>query len=445
MTGDDPFGLQFRGDRTMVVRPQPGGRRPPAGDVPRQTAFPEARALPVFEISSSVSSNPLLGAAILILSLAPHLRNPTPPADPDALRRQLATELDRYQSAARAAGADPESAEQAAWALAALLDDAVLNTPWGAASAWGRTGLVASRWSQTDAGEYFFEALANMQREPGRYGNVLEIFHRCLAMGFEGRYRVSRNRSGDVDGVRKSVARTPAELAGPAEPTLSPHWAGVAVAARSPGTIVPPWVVWTMATALLLALYTGFRYRVAGYSEQLAPMVAGLPPVPAGGSPPMARPPVPALPATPTVLDPGFLAVEQRQGLVTVQEGAQRVLIRLTAADLFAPGSDQIAAARRALIERIGEELATRPGRILVTGYTDNVPLRRSPRFASNLELSEARANLIGALLARPLQGKGRLTILGKGEADPIASNATPEGRARNRRVDIVLLKAAGS
>jgi type VI secretion system protein ImpK len=200
-----------------------------------------------------------------------------------------------------------------------------------------------------------------------------------------------------------------------------------------------------VATALLLALYTGFRYRVAGYSEQLAPMVAGLPPVPAVGSPPMARPPVPALPAPPTVLDPGFLAVEQRQGLVTVQEGAQRVLIRLTAADLFAPGSDQIAAARRALIERIGEELATRPGRILVTGYTDNVPLRRSPRFASNLELSEARANLIGALLAGPLQGKGRLTILGKGEADPIASNATPEGRARNRRVDIVLLKAAGS
>ena len=80
-----------------------------------------------------------------------------------------------------------------------------------------------------------------------------------------------------------------------------------------------------------------------------------------------------------------------------------------------------------------------------MTGYTDNVPLRRSPRFASNLELSEARATLIGDLLANPLRGKERLTIVGKGDAEPIASNALPDGRARNRRVEIVLLKVAGS
>ena len=129
-----------------------------------------------------------------------------------------------------------------------------------------------------------------------------------------------------------------------------------------------------------------------------------------------------------------------------MQEGAQRVLIRLTAADLFAPGSDQIAAgAPRA--DRADRRRSWRRGP--AGSWSPATPttsrLRRSPRFASNLELSEARANLIGALLAGPLQGKGRLTILGKGEADPIASNATPEGRARNRRVEIVLLKAAGS
>ena len=190
---------------------------------------------------------------------------------------------------------------------------------------------------------------------------------------------------------------------------------------------------------------TGFRYRIASYSEQLAPLAASLPPTGAIATPTAARAALPALPAPRPVLDPGFLAEEQRQGLVTVQEGAQRALIRLTASDLFAPGSDQIAATRRALIDRIGQELATRPGRILVTGYTDNVPLRRSPRFASNLELSEARATLIGDLLANPLHGKDRLTIVGKGDAEPIASNASPDGRARNRRVEIVLFKVAGS
>ena len=200
------------------------------------------------------------------------------------------------------------------------------------------------------------------------------------------------------------------------------------VAARSSGIIVPPWVIWTAAAALLLALYTGFRYRIASYSEQLAPLAASLPPTGTIATPTAARAALPALPAPRPVLDPGFLAEEQRQGLVTVQEGAQRALIRLTASDLFAPGSDQIAATRRALIDRIGQELATRPGRILVTGYTDNVPLRRSPRFASNLELSEAHATLIGDLLANPLRGKDRLTIVGKGDAEPIASNASPTG-----------------
>ena len=445
MPGDDPFGLQSRGDRTMVVRPQPGGRPPPPPEAPSD-AFPEGSALARLRDPDTVSRNPLLAAAIPILSLAPaaaqpHIRRPTrircaasSPPSSTAIRRRAGRRAPTTEAAEQVRVGARRTARRR-----------------GAQHAVGRSLGVGPhrarcvRWSQTDAGEYFFEALANMQREPGRYASVLEIFHRCLAMGFEGRYRVSRDRSGDVDSVRKSVARTLAELVGPAEPTLSPHWAGVTVAARSSGTIVPPWVIWTAAAALLLALYTGFRYRIASYSEQLAPLAASLPPTGAIATPTTARAALPALPAPRPVLDPGFLAEEQRQGLVTVQEGAQRALIRLTASDLFAPGSDQIAAARRGLIDRIGQELATRPGRILVTGYTDNVPLRRSPRFASNLELSEARATLIGDLLAGPLRGKDRLTIVGKGDAEPITSNASPTGARRNRRVEIVLLKVAGS
>jgi type VI secretion system protein ImpK len=79
-----------------------------------------------------------------------------------------------------------------------------------------------------------------------------------------------------------------------------------------------------------------------------------------------------------------------------------------------------------------------------VTGHTDNVPLRRSPRFTSNQELSEARAASVGALLAGALGGGERLVVAGKGEREPIADNATADGRARNRRVDIVLYKVAG-
>ena len=284
-----------------------------------------------------------------------------------------------------------------------------------------------------------------MQQQPGRHVQVLEVFHRCLAMGFEGRYRIARGSDGGVEAVRRGLARVLADLAGPQEPTLAPHWQGVAVPARRVSTLVPPWVIGTATAALLLVVFTGFRYRLGDYTEQLAPLVAALPPVEGRGLEPgrPAPPPIAVATDQPAPIA-GFLAEEQRQGLVTVEESPQRVLIRLTARDLFAPGSDQLDPGYRALIGRIGQALAQRPGRILVTGHTDNVPLRRSPRFTSNQELSEARAASVGTLLAGSLGGDARLVVAGKGEREPIADNATADGRARNRRVEIVLYSVAG-
>jgi len=248
-----------------------------------------------------------------------------------------------------------------------------------------------------------------------------------------------------VEDVRRGVARVLAGLAGPLDPTLSPHWRGVAVAPRPPVTLVPPWVIGTAAVALLLVLFTGLRFRLADHTtEQLGAVAADLPPaarpVTIRRDRPSEAPPVPVPVPDPTPI-PGFLAEEQRQGLVTVAETTQRVLIRLTAADLFVPGSERLAADHRALVDKIGEALATRPGRILVVGHTDDVPLRRNLRFASNRELSEARAANVAGLLAARLPPGRQLESDGRGERDPIAGNATEDGRARNRRVEIMLLK----
>jgi chemotaxis protein MotB len=76
-----------------------------------------------------------------------------------------------------------------------------------------------------------------------------------------------------------------------------------------------------------------------------------------------------------------------------------------------------------------------------VEGHTDNVPIH-TVQFASNWELSSARASSIGRLLLKyPNIRPENLSVAGYAEFHPAASNDTSEGRARNRRVDLVLLK----
>jgi len=67
------------------------------------------------------------------------------------------------------------------------------------------------------------------------------------------------------------------------------------------------------------------------------------------------------------------------------------------------------------------------------------VPMSGRGRFKSNEQLSKARAQTVADLLAAQLETPDRITVEGKGPVDPIADNGTREGRARNRRVEILI------
>jgi type VI secretion system protein ImpK len=71
-----------------------------------------------------------------------------------------------------------------------------------------------------------------------------------------------------------------------------------------------------------------------------------------------------------------------------------------------------------------------------IAGYTDNQPIH-TVAFPSNFQLSEARAKAAAAVLAETI-GATRIAAEGRADADPIATNATPEGRQQNRRVEII-------
>ena len=146
-------------------------------------------------------------------------------------------------------------ADAGAWAVAALLDDLALNTPWGGGSAWPRQPLVSTLYGDVDAGARFFDRLEELERHPNRDPEMLELYYFCLALGFRGRYRVpGRAGARSLAAVRTAAARL---LRDPeaAHAPLSPNWQGVVAADAPRRFAVPLWVLFAAAAVAAAAVY----------------------------------------------------------------------------------------------------------------------------------------------------------------------------------------------
>ena len=113
---------------------------------------------------------------------------------------------------------------------------------------------------------------------------------------------------------------------------------------------------------------------------------------------------------------------------------------------LFAEGGWTLHAKGEATLAKIAPTLASLQGQqIVVEGYTDNVPIgpELKARFPSNLELSSARADAVVRFLVSKGVPQNIISAQGFGESRPVASNDTPQGRSKNRRVEIVITTAS--
>lgn len=133
------------------------------------------------------------------------------------------------------------------------------------------------------------------------------------------------------------------------------------------------------------------------------------------------------------------LAGLMNQNLVRVRQGADYLEVEIQSDILFRSGSDVPSALAIDTVRRVGEVLRAEPNAVRVEGYTDDQPIRTAT-FRSNWELSAARA----ASVLHELMGAGiapaRLSMVGFGEFQPVADNASVEGRNANRRVMLVIL-----
>ncbi len=133
------------------------------------------------------------------------------------------------------------------------------------------------------------------------------------------------------------------------------------------------------------------------------------------------------------------LARELQEGRLQLEHDRKRIIIRVEEKGSFPSGSAEMTPVFNDMLDRIALVLAQLPGEIAIEGHTDNIPIN-TPRFRSNWDLSAARASSVAnALLAGEAVEPTRLRVQGYAETRPRADNDTPDNRAINRRVEIIV------
>lgn len=137
------------------------------------------------------------------------------------------------------------------------------------------------------------------------------------------------------------------------------------------------------------------------------------------------------------------LEAEVSAGQIEIEQLRGGLQVNLSQEILFPSGSASLNARGVAVLRKVALRLKSLPNPIEVHGHTDNVAVKKTSRYGSNWELAAARSAQVVRLFTERGIGPERLTVVSRGEFSPIASNDTPAGRAKNRRIEIRLLPSS--
>ena len=459
-------------DKTLL-RPRPGGRRPaaqppaqpvpppvqqppvapaapvhetippdgdpfaPAPTPPPQMAAPvppppppqQSAPLPTLDSIRGVGTSPLATAAAPLLVLMSQLRGLPTHADVNGLHQQVIARVQKFETEAMAANIAPQHVASARYAICTALDETVLSTPWGSESVWSTHSLLTTFHQEAWGGEKFFQILDRLKVDVAANIDLLEVMYFCLALGFEGKYKIQERGQVQIAAVRDELYRLIRQTRGDVERRLSPTWRGVEDRRNPLARYVPLWVVATVLLTVLLGVFIGFRFGLANTTRPIDEVLSGVG--------------VQDIAALNAVVVPNairlrpLLAAPESQGLINITEKGGITIVTLQGDNLFASGSATVSEQYTTVLKQIGDAIEQVPGSVNVIGHTDNVPIR-SFRYQSNWELSRERAIDVAEIIADSLRAKTRIIPRGVADTLPVAANDTAQGRALNRRVEII-------
>lgn len=211
--------------------------------------------------------NPIVGAAQRVFTLYGSTRQSPSHRDIKGLNGQMKREIQAFEQKLQAAQYPQEIILSARYVACSLLDEAVLNTPWGTESPWAQFTLLSAFHKETSGGEKFFQLLDRMRQQPAQNTDILEFMYVCLSLGFEGRFRFVSGGREQLEHLRVDLFQLLKRLRPDYERDLSPHWRGFGDSQARLKVKLPLWVIAAFAALLGLILYSVIRYWLYEVSD----------------------------------------------------------------------------------------------------------------------------------------------------------------------------------
>lgn len=314
------------------------------------------------------------------------------------------------------------------YCLCTALDEAILALPWSQEVKWSQSNLLNHFEGDNDGGVKFFLLVGRLSMSPQEYTDVLEIQLLILGLGFEGRYSIVENGERQLNRIRQRLLTLLQSAREDRGTLLAPDAIPLRTKQQRFGYTIPVRVSALLAGVIIAGSFIYAKYHL------LIPESRIITRIDAAARLPEVIPPQPVARLRLATLLQAEIARKQ----VSVDETPERSLVIFRGDGMFRTGTFEVLENTQDVLRRVAQEIHRVQGTARIVGYTDSQPINK-PGIPNNQVLAEKRAASVAQWLEKAGIAAERIQVEGKGDSDPVASNATPEGRAQNRRVEILV------
>ncbi len=348
-------------------------------------------------------------------------------------REHLENEIDIFAKVLEYFSCKKEHILISQYCLCTALDEQINQTIWGGGDgnhigSWPKESLLSTFHKDSYGGDKVFLLIGKLAANPQDHVNVIELIYYILELGFEGRYRYDNNGLQQLSVIKSNLLSLIHSVRPKHTISLAPTFDIQSNDKRANKIwFIPIWLIITSAFVILLIQFSWYQFSLSQQSSKVAANIEKI------GK--KAFPLQVASQANTSLTR--LLQPEIDQSILSIENDNGIDLITFNSDLMFDSGRVLIKPELSPVFQKISQELMSLGTPfVTIVGHSDTTPIY-SKQFKNNQELSFARASSGELLLKKYGYPAEKIKVIGVGDAEAVADNATKEGKAKNRRIEM--------